>query len=167
MPAVQRNDLITSLHIIAGEVWPIGRTSMAVLWCGRIPAVWYLIATRCQAIPPDARRPFARRMDAITPQRGHSSLTEENSGAVRQGPGALVHAELAVRVVGRVWVACGVERGGLGRRQLQPGGAQVGLELVRGAAPRMVELTPVRAARKEDRKSRSSTCSVRVFSMVS
>jgi hypothetical protein len=37
--------------------------------------IWYLIATRDQAIPPDAQRPFARRMDAITPQRGHSSLT--------------------------------------------------------------------------------------------
>jgi hypothetical protein len=29
--------------------------------------IWYLIATRDQAIPPDAQRPFARRMDAITP----------------------------------------------------------------------------------------------------
>jgi ribonuclease BN (tRNA processing enzyme) len=35
--------------------------------------------------------------------------------AVRQGPGALVHAKLAVRVVGRVRVAGGIERGGLGR----------------------------------------------------
>lgn len=104
----------------------MGRTSMAVLWCGLIPAgllvtvvargarqqaddsagrqedlaatkshfaasrtaftyvmgdpawrhlpIWYPIATRYQAIPPDAQRPFARRMDAITPQRGHSSL---------------------------------------------------------------------------------------------
>ena len=37
--------------------------------------IWYLIATRDQAIRADAQRPFARRLDAITPQRGHSSLT--------------------------------------------------------------------------------------------
>src|SRR5580658_1876548 len=50
-----------------------------------------------------------------------------------QGAGPLVYAQLTVGVIDGVRVAGGVQRGGLGRGQVQPGRAQVDLELVQRA----------------------------------
>ena len=49
--------------------------------------------------------------------------------AGRQGAGSLLDGQLAVGIVGGVRVAGVVERGGLGRGQVQAGRAKVGLEL--------------------------------------
>jgi hypothetical protein len=59
--------------------------------------------------------PEGKRVIGVPAARTLISYSGESSVAVRQGPGALVHAEFAVGVVGGMRVAGGVERGGLGR----------------------------------------------------
>jgi hypothetical protein len=53
--------------------------------------------------------------EAVVPQRPQPPPPPMPTSPLWQGAGALVHAELAVGVVGGVRVAGGVERGGLGR----------------------------------------------------
>ena len=86
-----------------------------------------------------------QRLDALLDRGG---LTGERAGPRPPSPatprlgrpsnrlkaaGALIHAELAVGVVGDVRVAGGVERGGLGGGQVQVRRAKVGLELAERA----------------------------------
>ena len=74
------------------------------------------------------RSPRPHRTRAMAPGPVTPARPRHRPGR-RQGAGSLLDAQLAVGIVGGVRVAGGVERGGLGGGQVQPGRAKVGLEL--------------------------------------
>src|SRR6202034_2522323 len=73
------------------------------------------------------RSPRTHRPRALAPRS--VTAPPRHSVAGRKGAGSLLDAQLAVGIVGRVRVTGGVKCGGLGGGQMQPGRAEVGLEL--------------------------------------
>ena len=75
-------------------------------------------------------------------QWGHPP--SRDGGLAPQDAGSLVYAQLTVGVVDGMRVAGGVQRGGLGRGQVQTGRTQVRLELVQrpGAQDRRADRGP-------------------------